>query len=186
MPFIIVHDRFLLTQSTSVARDWIVLMWIETELYFSSSSESDECLSLPVMRNYLSWRLHIFLLFVRLRHIQIRGQKLNWELKRVFTSINLLDNPIEGKILTKSFSILLAFLHISEMSPAKFIFQSNLILSNFSHLLFLISYSLTLTATFYSVPISKWHLPGLLFKRLLSKSEKQKNFSNRIICPIIY
>lgn len=38
-------DRFLLTRSISIVRFWMLLIWIETEKSFSSSSVNDNCLS---------------------------------------------------------------------------------------------------------------------------------------------
>ena len=60
---------FLLTRNISIARDWIFLMWLQTEPSVSSSSENDYCLLLWMIRKHLSWSLFIFILFVWMWHI---------------------------------------------------------------------------------------------------------------------
>ena len=51
-------------------------------------------------------------------------------------SIRLLDNTMNGTILTKACGFSLFFIHTSEIRSSKFSFQSSLTPSNFSHLYF--------------------------------------------------
>ena len=66
-------DSPLLTLHISVARHWVFLSWMETELSFPQSILKDECLSLYTIRKHRSWSLFIFLFVVRLGDMKISG-----------------------------------------------------------------------------------------------------------------
>ena len=66
------HPDF--TLYISIASDQILLWWIGTDPSFPWSSSYDYFLSLYIGRRHLSWRLLIFVLFLRPWHIQTNEQ----------------------------------------------------------------------------------------------------------------
>ena len=67
-------------------------------------------------RRPISWSLFILLLTVLLGHIQIRGQKLSYEVKNELIKTRLLVKSTKGKILDKALTFRLAFLIIPSRS----------------------------------------------------------------------
>ena len=95
---------------------------------------------------------------------------------------------MNGTNLCKVYSFPLAFLHTLEIWSSKFSFQSSLTPSNFLHILFPISYLPKWADTFSLLLISKWHLSGLLLKRLLSNhwnKAVEASYNDRIISSIL-
>ena len=117
-----------------------------TKMRYTKSILKDDCLPLYIIRKQ---SLFIFLFVVRLWHIQISGQSLNWE-------------------LTKAFMTNISFFYKYQLFFSNVILLSNLTPSNISHSLFFISYSLTLILTALLKLTNKWHMPALLFNKLFS------------------
>ena len=68
--------------------------------------------------------MFIFLLILRLWHIKISGQWLNWDVKKALIKNILLLNPIKGVTLANADIFLLAFLHESDIGSLNFKFTS--------------------------------------------------------------
>ena len=130
-----------MTLNISIARISRFLWCNYAEFSFSNNLMYDDYLSLHIILKHLSWNRFIFVLFVRLWHIHIKGQQLKYYLKNEFISMCLLFIFIKGAILANALIFLSAFLDISQTWQSNVSLLSIMTSNNFSQPLFSIENS---------------------------------------------